>query len=310
MHIHCQSDISILITSNHKNMPETWIQIILDGPETIRNFLDNSGDFKGCLDFVREAKRNGVPVLVSDSISALMSGLDRASLKRALDVSEDEYGHLVSTIDIAPFILINDVLCVGLRPRRVWPYYGRLCLPGGFIHINEERSVDETLARVVANHDLKVNMIEQVETISAANRDPRGKNGWAMTVLYYAVIPPEQYGAMVANGFQFIPVDDLSGHDIGFDHIDLIKRATCRIRQKCCYTNLPVFFMEKLFTMAGLMRAYSAISQKKFNLSSLRRKLDNSGTIVAVRPLEGMRGSPMGLENTCHELVSFEREVV
>lgn len=296
--------MTILITTTSKSEDIIdGVSIVLDTEDKIFKFLNND---RGVLDYVLTAVENGQEIIV-DSRFDEDTRENMEHLGIPLEMLAVKYGNMVTTVDVVPFAIKDGVLCVGLVKRDKWPYPDSLCIPGGFIHLNYEESVDETVIRVISHYDIKARVTEQVETVAGINRDPRGVRGWAMTTLYYTVVNPD-----IEQRLHFVPVDDIiQGRvSLGFDHGILVEKALKRIRDKSRYSNIPVFFMPQTFTMTDLMKGYAILTQAKFNSASLRRKLEGSGFVVEDKPLEGRRGSPIGLRNVEDKVVLLEREVV
>jgi 8-oxo-dGTP diphosphatase len=183
-------------------------------------------------------------------------------------------------------------LCVMAWRRGAEPDAGRWALPGGFL-AGEER-LGTTLARQLA---VKVDVhtiahLEQLETRSDPERDPRGR---ILATAYLGLIPTDEEGA---------PPSDTAWHVVdrlppmAFDHGSLVASALARLRPKLSYTNIGFALAPETFTMSQLRDIYTAVLGHDVSPTNLNRVLLRRGVVERTdrsAPPEGGVGRPAAL---------------
>ena len=117
------------------------------------------------------------------------------------------------TVDSVLLTLHEQVLCVLLVERANPPQQGYWGLPGGFIDIEQDESTRATaLRKLTEKTGISPSWLEQLDTFSGAQRDPRG---WSLTIAWYALISWVACAPHVAtvSDAKWVPVsalDDLS----------------------------------------------------------------------------------------------------
>jgi len=260
-------------------------------------------DFSECSDFISEVKSVKRSFLVitntEDQALSILSWLDERSLSI--------HPRIISTVDVVPFALMDGEICVGLQKREMHPYKNQYALPGQFIHLNEDHNTDDTVNRV-KNKFLTQNVYcEQVHTIAGANRDIRGPNGWAMSVIYMGLIPLNDIERIQQNNIEFFSINSLPDN-ISFDHKDLIQIAYQRLVDKSSYSNYPMFMMDNAFSLSDLIKAYEDIVLHTFDQSSFRRKIKEKDILEEVGRGKG-KGSPILMKNKKGAVI-FDKSIV
>ena len=183
----------------------------------------------------------------------------------------------IVTVDAALFTLIEDRLCVVLQRRDLEPFRGTPGLIGGYVRPEEDADAAGAVARILADkaalHDV---FLEQLETFSGGNRDPRG---WSVSIVYYALAPHDRL-APRATGMEFIDVEHLP--ELAFDHRRIIDAALDRLRRKGAYSNLPALLLPAEFTFPELKAVYERVLGESLNDSAFRRKITELKIIEAV----------------------------
>ena len=86
--------------------------------------------------------------------------------------------------------------------------------------------------------------MEQVASVGNAKRDPRG---WAVTILYFALIDFNAYQHQaLAEYSEWVPVAKAKDLALAFDHNELLSLALERLTSKTRYTALPASLMPEL----------------------------------------------------------------
>jgi 8-oxo-dGTP diphosphatase len=193
-------------------------------------------------------------------------------------------------------------LCVLLWQRALPPYAGQWALPGGDLR------ADERLGTSIARHlaekvDIRtVRHLEQLETRSDPERDPRGR---ILATAYLGLVSADTE-ANLPDDTAWHPVDDLPS--MAFDHASIVHSGLARLRAKLSYTNIGFALAPESFTMAALRELYVAALDQQVSVTNLQRVLTRRGVI---EPL-GTTTSPGrsgGRPATLHRFCSQRLEV-
>ncbi len=200
----------------------------------------------------------------------------------------------LATVDLAIFTLAEGGLQILLVRRGEHPCRGRWALPGGFVDLAQDVSLEATAHRkLLAKTGVATPWLEQVCSVGGPERDPRG---WSITVLYMALIAHAPTPTQVAadGEARWWRWDDALALDLAFDHKALAMQARARLRNKTAYTALPVFVLPQPFTLGALQRAFETLLEAPLEKKSFRRRMDESGLleVVGEGPPEGGRGRP------------------
>jgi 8-oxo-dGTP diphosphatase len=172
------------------------------------------------------------------------------------------------------------------------PEVGRWALPGGFL-AGDER-LGTALARQLA---VKVDVhtiahLEQLETRSDPDRDPRGR---ILATAYVGLIPTDAESTPPSDT-AWHPVDRLP--PMAFDHGSLVGSALGRLRPKLSYTNIAFALTPETFTMSQLRQIYTAVLGHDVSPTNLNRVLLRRGVVERIdrsAPPAGGLGRPAGL---------------
>lgn len=162
------------------------------------------------------------------------------------------------------------------------PFEGAWSLPCGPLGAGERLGTSAS-RHLAAKVDLTgIAHLEQLETRSDPDRDPRGR------VLATA------YLALVATGAQpHIPADT-AWHPVdalpptAFDHGSIVRSGRQRLRAKLSYTNIGFALAPEIFTISQLRDIYAASLGHPVSATNLQRILTRRGVIeptpVTARP--------------------------
>ncbi len=193
-----------------------------------------------------------------------------------------------------------------LIKRDDYPYKGRWCLPGGFVHIDED--LDKAPKRVLYSETGLNNIfLEQLYAFGSVDRDPRMR---VVTSSYMALIDKDKVDKDLKNDSSWFDIlsTDYEGDKItvklsnGYEDIDfvlkrkLIEHTTDkydftieenkylsfdnpliiitgieRLKNKLLYTDIVFNMMPKLFTLGELQKVYEVILGKKLLDPAFRR---------------------------------------
>jgi 8-oxo-dGTP diphosphatase len=159
--------------------------------------------------------------------------------------------------------------------RGVPPFEGHWSLPCGPLGTGERLGTSAS-RHLAAKVDLTgIAHLEQLETRSDPDRDPRGR------VLATA------YLALVATGAQPDIPADTAWHPVdalpptAFDHGSIVGSARERLRAKLSYTNIGFALAPETFTIAQLRDIYAASLGRPVSATNLQRILIRRGAIEA-----------------------------
>ncbi|WP_267433188.1 NUDIX domain-containing protein [Sphingomonas sp. GM_Shp_1] len=185
---------------------------------------------------------------------------------------------LTSVVDGAPVVL--------LHRRAAHPHKGAWALPGGFVGIGE--SLDDAARRVLGT---KARMdqayLEQLYSFGAVDRDPRMR---IISVAYFALLPAERFTAAPGLTLARVSAPDdgpitasVDGVPIplAFDHDAMLDLAIRRLRGKLDWSPVAFALLPERFTLRALQDVHEAILGRPLNKPAFRRRLIDSGRIVA-----------------------------
>jgi 8-oxo-dGTP diphosphatase len=206
----------------------------------------------------------------------------------------------LATVDVAIFAIVEQSLSVLLVRRPTTdgePYPGAWALPGGYVDIKEDNSLEScALRKLREKTGVRSPYLEQVASWGGAQRDPRG---WTVTCLYFALLPLD--GIELAKGGN---VGDVAwravrqngvGERLAFDHSTLLAAAVQRLRNKVEYTSLPAFLLPKTFTIAELQTIYEVILERQLDKSAFRTRMLAAEFIEATGDMRGGSNRPAQL---------------
>lgn len=157
------------------------------------------------------------------------------------------------------------------------PFEGHWSLPGGPL------GADERLGTSLGRHlAVKVDLtniahLEQLETRSDPQRDPRGRE---LATAYLALVTTDVNPRVPADT-AWHPVNSLP--PTAFDHESIIGSARERLRAKLSYTNIGFALTPATFTITELREIYAAALGHPVTPTNLQRILVRRGVIVATK---------------------------
>lgn len=213
-----------------------------------------------------------------------------------------DYDVPLVSVDVSIFTLIDGQLNVLLIERGQFPQKGKWALPGGFINLKVDKSLDDTATRTLREKTgVATPYVEQVASFGSPKRDPRG---WSVTVLHMALIPyaPTQNFVDSVADAKWWPYEQAVKLDLAFDHAALLDAARERLRNKTAYTLLPIHLLDAPFTLTGLQSAFEELIGKPLEKKSFRRRIDAAKVLEEVATTEeGIRGRPAAMFKPCKD---------
>lgn len=178
-------------------------------------------------------------------------------------------------VDTVIFSVRNGKLYVLTVKRSNHPFKDKWSLVGGYVDLDNDKNLEATAKRKLKEKTgVKTPYLEQFETIGNKTRDPRG---WAVTVVYFALIDSNRIELKLGKGASEIKWSLVKNGKVidklAFDHDEILKRCTERLRNKVLYTTLPAYLMPNEFTLGDLQDVYEVILNKELDHKSFRRRI-------------------------------------
>ena len=216
------------------------------------------------------------------------------------------------SVDVVLLTLAEPGLMVALHRRPGEPYAGTLALPGGYIHADEDASLEDAARRTLREKTgLAPRYLEQLQTFAGPERDPRG---WSVAISYVALVPFEELTSVRGGVFEFYSVDAIP--ELAFDHSEQVRAAVRRVRNKSSYSTLPCWLLPEKFTLTQLQHTYEGVFGEAVTRATFRSRLgikvgdvkageavDEAGVLIATdeyqvgnqRPARLFRADKLGL---------------
>jgi 8-oxo-dGTP diphosphatase len=185
------------------------------------------------------------------------------------------YPPFAVTADLVVLTLRDGVLCALLIRRGAQPYAGRLALPGGFTHLDEDI---ETAAYRELHEEVNVGpddvALEQLKTYGASGRDPRMRVVSVAWLALGANLPEPTAGSDAAEAF-WMPVSKALRRpkELAFDHAQILRDGLERARNKLEYSTLATAFCSREFTVGELREVYEAVWDVELDPRNFHRKV-------------------------------------
>jgi 8-oxo-dGTP diphosphatase len=165
------------------------------------------------------------------------------------------------------FQVREDQLCALLWQRATEPFAGSWALPGGSL-LPGERLGTSAGRHLAAKVDIpEIAHLEQLETRSDPQRDPRER---VLATAYLALVAVGVRPRVPADT-AWHPVDSLPA--CAFDHESIIASGRERLRAKLSYTNIGFALAPPVFTIAQLRDVYAAALGYEVSTTNLQRIL-------------------------------------
>lgn len=201
---------------------------------------------------------------------------------------------MVYTSEHPIFSVTVDIVCLTVREGRFEvllverggaPFEGKLALPGGFVHVDED--LDQA-ARRELREETNVEaprFLEQLGSYGDPDRDPRGR---VVSVAYLAVAPHlgEATGGSDAAAADWHEVHPLlrGRSKLAFDHRRILRDAVTRAKGKLEWSPLAPDFCQPEFTIGELRQVYEAVWGTRLDPANFHRKVTRAEDFL--RPLD------------------------
>lgn len=193
------------------------------------------------------------------------------------------------TVDVIILTIQSGKLKVLLIKRKHPPFRDHWAIPGGFVEIASEESLEAAANREIKEETNLENLyIEQLKTYGDPKRDPRTR---VVTVAYIALMPYHllesqklEAGSDAKEAEWFDLADCIEDEKLAFDHKQILQDACERVRGKIWYSDLAFNFVPAKFTWAQLQNVYEIIlGGKRLTASNFRRKISSLYNVVELK---------------------------
>lgn len=202
-------------------------------------------------------------------------------------LNQPRFERPLTGVDLVIFTIRDERLQVLLAQRADRPgepYPHAWALPGGFIDVDRDESLEACARRKLAEKTgVASPYLEQLGSWGNNTRDPRG---WSATHVYFALMPGDgiepKAGGHTADA-RWHPVRDHGVKErLAFDHAEILATAIERLRSKVEYTSLPAFLLPEEFTLSELQHVYELVLDRPLNKSAFRTRVRDADLIVEV----------------------------
>ena len=206
-----------------------------------------------------------------------------------------EFDTPLISVDSTLFTYHNSQLKVLLVERSSHPDKGLWGLPGGFVDLQNDQTLEQTALRKLEEKTGVIPpYIEQLQTVGDATRD---KRDWSVTVCYTALIAYQDCEVSVATvkDVDWVNIDDLDEITLAFDHRDIINTALQRLREKALYSIVPAYALGDKFTLPDLQQLHEVLIGKTIQKKSFRRRIEQADLLIDTGEKRQESGRPAAL---------------
>lgn len=222
----------------------------------------------------------------------------------------EAYKKAMNTVDTIIAQLHKGEIKVMLIKRRYEPFKGMWAIPGGFVDLEKEESLDEASIRELKEETGAVGVeVQQLHTYGDPFRDPRGR---VFSVAYYALVSADRMSHQKLEaaddadkdaGILWASFRDLDKLELAFDHRkilgDFSKKLKSKVQRDPCVFQL----VPELFTWKEVQDAYEAVLERPVN--NVRRKVLNRYIVKKEGVREGTHHRPPALFRYISEKDNF-----
>ncbi|MCA3000607.1 MAG: NUDIX hydrolase [Rhodocyclaceae bacterium] len=211
------------------------------------------------------------------------------STPKTISNAQPDFERPSTTVDVVMFAVRDGRLHVLLVKRADAPgepFPGHWALPGGYIDVSKDDSLEACALRKLKEKTGVVSpYLEQLGSWGSKTRDPRG---WHSTHAYFALLPAASVitpvsGANAAEA-DWVPIASKGVvHKLAFDHQVILEAAVERLRNKVEYTSLPAFLLPETFTLTELQTAFETVLGRALDKSSFRKRVEDAELVVALK---------------------------
>lgn len=182
----------------------------------------------------------------------------------------DKYPKPSVTVDCVLFGYHEGRISVLLLNRKEEPFANMWTLPGGFLRMDE--TFEQAATRVLSDK-MGINevFLEQLFSFDAPQRDPRGR---VLSIAYFALVNPTKYDVIAgsaANDVQWFDWKNCPA--LGFDHVEILKVAINRLKNKILWQPVGFELLDTQFSMTDLQTLYETILEIEFDRRNFYKRI-------------------------------------
>ena len=199
------------------------------------------------------------------------------------------------SVDSTLFTYHESMLKVLLVERSSHPDIGLWGLPGGFVDLKNDKTLEQTALRKLEEKTGVVPpYIEQLQTVGNATRD---KRDWSVTVCYTSLIAFQDCEASIATvtDVAWVNITELDEMTLAFDHREIIDTALQRLREKALYSIVPAYALAEKFTLPDLQQLHEVLIGKSIQKKSFRRRIEQADLLIDTGEKRQESGRPAAL---------------
>jgi len=206
-----------------------------------------------------------------------------------------EFEAPIFSIDAALFTYHDEKIKVLLVQRANYPDKGQWGLPGGFVDLIKDQTLEDCVKRKLKEKTAVIPpYLEQLQSYGNSTRD---KRGWSVTVCYTALIAHQNCQPHISSvdDSQWVDVENLNQKDIAFDHAIIIDDARQRLKQKALYSLIPAYALPDEFTLPELQYLHELLIGKPIQKKSFRRRIEQADLLIEAGERQAASGRPAKL---------------
>lgn len=197
-----------------------------------------------------------------------------------------KYPHAAITTDNVVFGYADRKLHILLIERKEDPFQGKWALPGGFLDINKNETLEECARRELIEETQADIYMEQFYAFSTPDRDPRER---VITVAFLALVNKKDFrvkGGSDAKRAEWFDIDELP--QLAFDHNNIIAKARLRLQEKLRTEPIAFRLLNEQFNMSELQGIYEVINGCRYDRRNFCKKMtkSNPSFVKDVTPAE------------------------
>ena len=208
---------------------------------------------------------------------------------------QKEFDTPLLSVDSTLFTYHENKLKVLLVERSAHPDLGFWGLPGGFVELQHDQTLEQAALRKLEEKTGVIPpYIEQLQTIGNATRD---KRGWSVTICYTSLIAHQVCAVSVetVKDAAWVNVADLEAMTLAFDHQEIIQIALQRLREKALYSIVPAYALAEKFTLPDLQQLHEVLIGKPIQKKSFRRRIEQADLLIDTGEKRQESGRPAAL---------------
>ncbi len=196
-----------------------------------------------------------------------------------------DYPHAAITADCVVFGFDGKSLHVLLINRKIMPYKGQWALPGGFLDIERDQTIEDCAKRELEEEtNARDIYLQQFHVFSKADRDPRER---VLTVAFLALVRKGDcnlHGGTDASDAQWFALDSMP--ELAFDHRDIIAAARLRLQEKLRTEPIAFRLLNKTFIMSELQTLYEVIFDTTYDRRNFAKKMVATNMFICHGPAD------------------------